>query len=399
MNASIRSAVKNIIIRKIAFLLPRKTEPAKQIDIQEEVKKEIDILWSLVNSQKEDRPFDSDINCGKVVLNSFNRLKERFSDEQLEKAHTWIKHVNVALYCETPPIHGLVEYINGNNYIFLTKRLTDLKKSVYKGKDKMAIKNAEHFYDAVCHHILRNINQQDIPSLLSLGKGAQKRKDYDEAKKWYMKVVETEKPFNGLTALLACYEEETKELLSSCNKRDCSFAKVMGKVRELNEIQATVYQKWSDMMEEQIQSGNEIKEQDKKDYVSLITGYSRFERCRGNYKTALDLLKRIPDTFPDFYRVYTEEAMLYQFKPYKNSYYCLDKAIETFNKAYDSICEDKSSDTISEKSEKSILIPLANTYYKSGRYDEAKSVCDKVLLIDTKEKRAIHLKKQLALVS
>ena len=46
-------------------------------------------------------------------------------------------------------------------------------------------------------------------------------------------------------------------------------------------------------------------------------------------------------------------------------------------------------------SKKSILVPLANTYFASGMYTEASDVCDIVLKIDKKEQRAIELKKRI----
>ena len=51
------------------------------------------------------------------------------------------------------------------------------------------------------------------------------------------------------------------------------------------------------------------------------------------------------------------------------------------------------TDGVSAKSKKSILMPPANTYFQAGNYDEAEFICDRVLSIDRKEKRAIQLKK------
>lgn len=87
--------------------------------------------------------------------------------------------------------------------------------------------------------------------------------------------------------------------------------------------------------------------------------------------------------------------MLYQFRSYKNRYYSLDKAVDTFKKAYSVIPEGSSNTSGSRKSRKSILMPLANTYFQMGRYDDASDVCDSVLLIDAKERRAIELKDRI----
>ena len=41
-------------------------------------------------------------------------------------------------------------------------------------------------------------------------------------------------------------------------------------------------------------------------------------------------------------------------------------------------------------------MPLANSYFQLGRYNEADEVCDQVLRIDKKEYRAIALKSKIA---
>lgn len=128
--------------------------------------------------------------------------------------------------------------------------------------------------------------------------------------------------------------------------------------------------------------------------MQLLTSYSRFERNRGNYEKAYELLKKIPFGYPDMFRVYQEEAMLYQFRPYRNKYYSLENAIETFRKAYGLLVEETGS-AVSAKTKKSILMPLANTYFQAERYNEASIVCDKVLEIDGREHRAINLKNEI----
>ncbi len=388
--------LKNNFWQRIFQMLTRKKEPEMELSVAEVVTKEIDALWSVVRDQEIEERCLSDFYCGKKILESFNGLKEKFSDEELDNVHTWIRYVKVAVHCENPPVEALIKHVSADNYISLTKRLSDLKNSVCKKGDENAISNIEKLYELVCRHILDNINPKDIPSCLSLGRAAQKRKEYAEARMWFTRVMETETPFNGLTSLLACYEAETKELLSE-NRRIVAYdTTVMEKVRELNEQQAAIYDKWSNIIKGYIESGDELAEQYRKEYVSLLTGYSRFERNRGNYKKAYELLEKIPRTFPDMHRVYKEEAMLYQFKPYKNRYYSLDKAIETFQKAYVTACGESDAEETDIKGKKSILMPLANTYFQSGRYDEADEICDRVLKIDRKEQKAISMKLQIA---
>ena len=83
-------------------------------------------------------------------------------------------------------------------------------------------------------------------------------------------------------------------------------------------------------------------------------------------------------------------------------YYDLEKAITEFKKADAEINADASKDmdyARNKKSKKSILMPLANAFYMSGRYCEAAAVCDNILKIDANEQRAIELKDKIGLLA
>jgi hypothetical protein len=207
-------------------------------------------------------------------------------------------------------VEYLIKYISRDNYIFLTDRLYNLTKSIHKEDNMVVIKNIDKLNEDIWHHILDNVNSKDIPSCLLLGKAVQKRRNYEEARKWFTKVIETEEPFNGVTSILACYEAETKETIADIKKRKGAKNVSFEKVHELNVQQTAIYEKWSGIMEGHINSNEEVTEQYKREYISLISGYARFSRNIGDYKASFELLQRVPDTFPDFYRIYTEEAML-----------------------------------------------------------------------------------------
>ena len=355
------------------------------------ITKEIDGLWEMVRQEKEG--LVSETECRERIARSFNSVNERFSNEQLDSVYTWPRYVKIAVHVVAEPVNELIAYVSESNYKRLTKRLSDLSYSVYNGEEENVKSNMEKFSSAVYLHILEDINPKDIPSCLALGRMFQKRAEYDAARGWFEKVTETEEPFNGVTALLSCYEDETKAILSSRKNRHSYDPDFSEKVKHLNDRQCDIYEKWCRTAEERVNDSDGVTEQQKREYVSLLTGYARFERNRGNYKKAFCLLDRVPKTYPDVFRVYVEEAMLYQFKPYKNRYYSLEKAIDSFKKAEAAISASGISDA---KSKKSILMPLANTYFQSGRYHEADSVCDRVLMIDGKEQRAISLKQRIA---
>ena len=356
------------------------------------VTKELDELWTMVREKEQGADILED-ECKNKISWSFEKILENYPEEQIDKAYVWPKYVKLAVNSVSDPIEILVNYVNENNYKRLTKCLDSLNSSLCRNDGSRVKKSMDKFSEAVYLHILTDINSNDIPSCLELGRIAQRNGEYSDARKWFTRIVESEQPFNGVTALLACYESETKHYLSKCQGDLYSDSNQSARemVKILNNLQYDVYEKWRRIMEEHISKTDSVTDQYKREYVALMTGFARFERSRRNYAKAFDILERIPEDYPDIYRVYAEQAMIYQ-KPYQNCYYSLEKSIEAFRKAEKMIDDMDSSSYISVKGRKSILMPLANTYFKSGRYNEAKKVCDSVLGIDKNEQRAINLK-------
>ena len=393
MKINIGENTSGKLFKVILSLFSKENAQICERDPAEIITNELEGLWGLPRA-KADGQY-SETECKDRIVDSFNEVKKRFTNEQIDSEYTWPRYVKIAVHCVNEPITELIDHVNACNYISLTKRLSDLSYSVYKGEQEVVKANMEKFSEAVYCHILEDINPEVVPSCLALGRICQKHAEYDAAREWYKKILDTEDPFNGITAILACYEEETRVVLTEGKKNHSNKSKFVEKVRLLNKSQCSVYEKWCGIIEESIEGSDEMRKLRQKEYVAIMTSYARFERSRDNFDKAFELLDRIPRTYPDIYRVYTEEAMLYQFKPYKNHYYSLEKAIEGFKKAEDAICAVETNVSSSAKSKKSILMPLANAFFQLGRYDEAKSVCDKVLKIDDKEYRAIDLKNRI----
>ena len=394
MKINIREIIESKFLKGLFSLFGRTGEPVCKTDPAATITKEIDGLWEMV--RQGDGVYDSETEPQEMIAKSFAKVKALFSNDILDSVYTWPRYVKVAVHCVEEPINELIDYVNEDNYIRLTKRLSDLSHSVHKGEENQVKVNMDKFSEAVYLHILQSIDPVDIPSCLALGRMHQKRSEYDVAKKWFEKITETDNFFNGVTALLSCYEEEVKSILFSNKNKSLHDSELGAKVKSLNEQQCSIYEKWCAIAEERINNEDGTQEQIKKEFVSLVTGYARFERNRGNYKKAFELLSRVPDSYPEVYRVYAEEAMIYQFKPYKNDYYSLEKAIEFFEKAENAINAGEKTDNYGPKSKKSVLVPLANTYFQAGKYEEAGSVCDRVLRIDDMEQRAIDLKNRIA---
>lgn len=386
--------ITNGLLCGIISLIIKNSESATESSPTEIISKEIDDLWEMARMHSEG--MFSETQCRKIIAESFSMINDCFSEEQLRNAYTWPRYMKISIHCVEEPIPELVNYVNESNYICLTKLLTDCSHSVYKNGEAYVKTNMERFAEAVYNHILADINPNDIPACLLLGRIAKKKGEFEKARAYFKKITETDNPYNGVTALLACYEDEVKSILTCGGMRNRHDINYMEKVRELNRYQCEVYEKWCNYVKERIDASEENVERYKANYVALQTGYARFERNRGNYDKSYSLLSKIPKTYPDMFRVYAEEAMLYQFKPYKNSYYNIEKAIVTFIKAADALRISGTKDAANVNSQKSILMPLANAYFQSGRYLEAANVCDMVLNLDDKEPRAVKLKDRIA---
>lgn len=355
------------------------------------VNQEIDTLWELVREKNENKSIISEECYRARISESFSKTCKLFSDEQVDNIYTWPRYVKVAVNIVAEPIDELINHVNEKNYIFLTKQLSVLSHSVYKDGEESVKNNMERFKRAVYLHILQTIDHNDVPSCLSLGKMELRKGCYEKAREWYSRILETDNPFNGVTAILSSYEEEVRGILVNKPGTD---QEAFERVRKLNCIQSDLYEKWITDTKNDLSSGK-VTEQSKIQFVSLMTSYAGFERNRGHFDKAFEILKSIPESYPEIYRVYAEEGMLYQFKPSKNNYYNLEKAITAFRKAEKAINDSSKGRAHDVKSKKTVLMPLANTYFQSGMYEEAMQVCESVLRIDSKEIRAIKLKERI----
>ena len=356
---------------------------------------ELDRLWEM--QRKKAEGLCSEGEYRESISESFTKMQDCFSKAELNGISIWPKYVKIALYAVEEPIYELLQYVKEDNYIVLTKRFSDLSTSIYREGEEWMKSHAERFGKALYQHILEEINPEDVPSGLALGRYFQRRGEYEMAKSYYEKIMasDTNTAFNGVTSMLALYEEEIKATLKM-SKKNKSAVEEKEKANGLKNKQYEIYETWVGKMEEQMQRYSELPEQYKRNYITLLSGYARFEKNRGNYNRAIALLKKVPEGFPDIYRIYVEEAMIYQFKSYSNPFYNIDKAIETFKKAEASMKDGEEMYALTAKNKKCILMPLANSYFLCGRYEEAERVCDQVLQIDQKETRAITLKSKIA---
>ena len=379
--------IKNII--KNVFSSQRKERLTKEESVKEAVSKEMDELWEKIGNIKLQNENSEEV-CKKLIENSLKDIQRRYTKEELDSVYAWSRYVKLTIaVANKPTISEIIEYVDQNNYKQLSKRLSDLMQHYYKKPDEEKMRKVEELSIAVYQHIINEIDSNDIASYLALGKIYQNNKEYHKARELFEKITETEEPFNGITALIASYQIEIKNLLKAGRIND----EARLKVNELNDVQDAIFKKWIGKMKQDIDS-DVTTEQFKRNYVALVTRYARFLKSIGNYEEAADLLSQIPETYPCIYRVYTEQAMLYQ-KPYNNPYYDVGKAIETFKKANIAISDETMGKGELIRSKKSVLMPLANVYFTVGLFDEAIEICNHILEIDRNEINAINLKNKI----
>lgn len=376
------------LVKKIHSLFSKKDRAIMNVN------KAVDKLWDLINAAG-DQHSSEDYLKGKVTK-SFAKLRLRYPKDLLDNAHFWPRMVNIAIRASADPIQGLVDYVDDGNFKVLTSRLGTLYRSDLNTSDKAVMKKLDVFSEAVYHHIIEHIHNDDVPSLLALGKIAQRRGEYPVARSWFRKISDPDAMLNAVTSIIASYEEEIRKLLPKMKRGKKLDMSIMDQVKSLSEAECALYDKWLAITKERLEQADEPSEKDKADYATIIAGYAKFERNRGDFDKSMSLIEMVPADYPEYYRVLKEEALLYQCKRCHNPYCNLERAAETFSKAYDALLETNAASVLTQKC---ILMPLANTYFQMGAYEEAMQVANKILKLDKNEKNAHDIKKKILSVS
>lgn len=306
----------------------------------------------------------------------------------------WIKYLNLACQysAEVPP--SLLRTLSYENYIV---RFSHMKKLLEKTKYRDQKPDHRNLTDQavqICNWILEHINAQDAPSLLLLGQIYQKQNNFLEARFYYEQVIENSRSkFNGITALADCYEAEISVIKKERQHQiDCS-----AKIREINNHLEEIYRESIEELKQSINNSNENDIAIRRTYVSLVCKYARWSKSAGRYSGCAEILAQIDIGLPEYHRVLLEKGLLYQHKGHgRNPYYNLENAKECFVMAEQKVleeCLDKKEEIIALKS---VLVPLANTFFFQKEYTLAQEICDRVLTLDPLERNALKLEQKIA---
>ena len=330
--------------------------------------------------------------CASLVSEVFVSFMMEHEVTEKQLPYLWSRFLRMAMPYMSGIPDTFLTYINESNYILMTSAFQKMTKGAIKNTEGCERRNLYGFMETFYKFLLEKF-PDDRPSLLALGKAYEGKKEYGAARQCYLDFMDLEDiPYNnGLSALLASYENEVKDILKD---REGDRMENRQKIRKLNGFLKATYEYWQKEIREAAESGGDDR---RREFVSFVTHYARFETYQSRFEHAYELLSAVPDDYPDLFRVYGELGLLYQMKgkTKENVYYDLDKAIESFCRAEEIFLSIGTQQRDAKVSEKCILMPLANIYYQAGRKAEALEVCNKVLLLDSREWRAKELKRKI----
>lgn len=327
--------------------------------------------------------------AGKEVSASFLRIVSG-QDNKKYCNQVWIKYINlIADYMNRVP-DGLLEYVTTDNY----RALFNLLKNLLKGAEKYSLNHIYNTRDMaleICRYILENINAIDAPALLLMGNVHQRRKEFRQAQSAFKKVINSESRANGITALADCYEEEIKCLMRKLQHNECDFA-TKRRIKEVNGELRRLYESSIEDLRIKIDLSRDMDKTAMLDYVTVSCRFARWAKRNGDFKKSMDVLNSLPEDASEYYRVLLEKGLLYQCQENNycsNPYHDLSCALDYLKQAEElAVMECGKAD---KKLIKSILIPMANTLFSMGQYENARETCYRVIDIDPREKNALKL--------
>lgn len=311
----------------------------------------------------------------------------------------WANHLRFAArYTDVCP-RSLLEYITAENYRCLSSLLNSFRNTIC---EEPARSNFLRFARLAHQRILDEIAPDDAPSHLFMGNCLLNEHDFEGARAHYWAMIESGSDYHGITALSSAYEREIRWLLDrKYNDENADSRKIDRRIRDINIRLSDLYGTWTQKYRALIPDAPDEKTRRELQlrYASLTAKYARNAKCRGNYHKCHSILTDHPMDGPGTSRIMTELGLLFQTPGNRhrpNPYYDPHGAIEMLDKALHAL-EAETPDAQKGSSQyrggqKSILVPLANTYYACGQYAQAIRICDKVLALDKREEKAIQLK-------
>lgn len=324
----------------------------------------------------------------KKISSSFVDLKNAYCNNEKYVNIAWIRYINFSASVASNIPQALLDYITVENY----RSLFNLLKTKFNKPTKKEADNTYDFAVSICKKILDDIAPNDIPAVLMLGHLAEGYEMYETARSYYAKAANDFDSFNAAMSLINSYENEIKDLLQQKYNEKSRNADFYGeRIREANSELSKLYQTWENKLHTKYQNCDSQKAAE--EFTSILAKHARYEKNRKNFNESYAILTRAFNLLPESYRIYSEFGLLYQTPGTKyrsNKYYNPENAVKMFLKSLELIQIQIDEKDI-KRVKKSVLVPLANTYFMLKKYDEAMEVCNSVLSIDSHENNALKL--------
>ena len=347
----------------------------------------------ILKMNPEDEMFQE--RASEAVSESFSNFTAYSENKPEYRNIVWIKYLSVAENYTVIIPQTLLDFITDETYRSATTLLKTHVMSVRKqAPGTQRAENVTEYELSVYKKILSEIDNADIPACLRLGNLLQEKGDFAGARGFFRRVCKQDAAgINGVTALLTAYQKEIKALFNERHYAE-DVREIDEKIRSINvEMEKLFRSNETKLLNRIMVATGETCEALEKDYIALIAKHARYEKDRGNYETAYHLLLDVPETYQNYHRIVAELGLFYQTTGNRrmvNVRADIDKAIEMLKRAY-SMLDDKASDY----ERKSILIPLANSYFNKRDFDSAKAVCSLILKLDRNEVKAKALLDQM----
>ncbi len=388
--SSFISKITNLFHKFVKDEIAQEPEEPKYMDV---VTAEIDRLKEVIEAEATEGNELADVTG--LVSESFMRMAGKAPYDRL-MAKAWMKYFGFMAKKGDQIPEAMLEWMNDQNYRTVFSYVKNTVKH-YMGnpgtrKTEDVNLNKIDMVIQLSDFVLDHFNKADIPALLMKGQLLRVKGDFLKAENILTQVSEMDGGFNGLVMLLDCYNEERGVLLAKLFTQGANWG-LKERLAAIRRTTRELYETNEELLKKRI-AEDEEKDAVKLQLVTLASKHARWERNERNYLVSRETIAGIPEDYPEYFRIVLENAFLHQCRGSKgevNPFYDMDKAIELFQKADCLMARQMQDEKDVRRTYKSVLVPLAFSYYQTGKIEEARRTCQRVLSLDPKDKKVQEL--------
>ncbi len=320
---------------------------------------------------------------GEYITETFIKTIKNYDILSKNACLTWLKFVSFSLtYCEKMP-KGLIDYVCKQNYRQLSAMMGTLKNAKFIKENEKYEKRVDSYLKLFFTKIIKDVDTNDIVSVLGLGEIFEKKNQYAETRKLYQPFLNPDlKSFHIITRYLASYDREIKMIYDE-DKPD------LDKIDRLKQWSDDEHRKWIRYLYSIAKKNTEPDSAEKKAFVAIATRFAHNLKKKKQFQEAFEIIQNIPDDYPDIFKKSAALGMVYQDYDPGNKYQdlaaarlCLEQAVTEFEN------RNEPTKKKEKKSKLSILRPLLHVYIEIKDMNHAKSVAEQILKIEKTDSEA-----------